>query len=164
MSVGNVRVQINNIRKNMTASFMYYDLNSRINERFLRDILLLQQAYGEFLGNAKAKHQEYWKQISELDNNITDCFAELTAPSHYTRCFSITNLAVGKISEMLSFVETLESTPAEDKVSKAAYDKLLREKEAAEKTAKFLVQYKGLPELHVLIENAKTVGISIDEN
>jgi len=39
----------------------------------------------------------------------------------------------------------------------------LREKKEAENIAKFLVQYRGLPELQTLIEKANSIEIAIDE-
>jgi hypothetical protein len=162
MSAENLKAQIRTIREKMTKPRTYNYMGDLTGE-FFKDINLLQQRYGEFLGNAKAKHQEYLQELSRLDNDITTCFVKLTQVSQTGTIFQILNLAIGRISELMSFVETIESKPPDEQVSKASYDKLLREKEKAENIAEFLVQNKGLPELHRLMEHAKSVGIEIDE-
>lgn len=163
MSAENLRVQIRVIRKNMTESLKYNYIGD-ITDKFFADMNLLQQRYGEFIGKAKGTHQEYLKEISRIDVDITTCFAKLTQLSHYGTIIQIVNLAIGKISELLSFVETIESTPPEDKVPKASYDTVLSEKIVLENTVKLLAQYRGLPELNTLIEHSNTIGLPLDEH
>jgi hypothetical protein len=169
MSAGNIRVQINRIRANMLKYDYYSELNVgtvtyEVTEKFLSDLNLLQQIYGEFVGKAKARHQEYLEELSLVDDGISECFAGLLKSSSSEVCFKLVNLAVGKISELISFVETLDTTPPEEKVSKEAFDKLAKEKEELRKTAEFLVRYKGLPELNTLIDSAKRIGLPVDEH
>jgi len=49
----------------------------------------------------------------------------------------VLNVAIGKISELISLVETIESVPPEEKVSKTSYDKLLAEKDSLQKTGDY---------------------------
>jgi hypothetical protein len=143
----------------MTSTYRYRELT--VGD--LGEINLLQQRYGEFLGNAKARHQEYSKQLSILDDDITTCFAKITQFSSYKTIFQILNIAIGKIAELISFVETIESTPLEEKVTKSAYNKFLAEKESLQKTVEIMVQYKGVPELNKLLETAKNNQLPTDE-
>ena len=135
-----------------------------ITDEFLSDANLLNQIYGEFVGEAKAKHPEYLNELNAINKEVVKYFESLLRSDGAFSCYKMINLASMKISELLSFVDIIEKTPPEDKVSKASYDILLREKEEAEKTAKFLVQYSGLPELHTLIENSKNIKIPVDEH
>ena len=160
MSAKDIRQQIKQIQTNIKDR-MYG--HQRITYLFQSDVNLLQRMYGEYLGTAKARHQEHLKEFSTFDNDVRKYFEQLVELESPLYCFSTINLAIGKISELVSFVEAIESAPAEEKVTRASYIKLLREKEDAERTAKFLVQYTGLPELHTLLEISKNIGIAVDE-
>ena len=164
MSSDKLRNQIQVIQGRMkNPYYSNYEKNSKITAFYQSDANLLQQIYGEYLGNARAKHKEYSKEFSEFDYDIRTCFVKLAQTEYYVSSFGIINLAIGKICELVSFVETIESMPPEDTVPITHYNKLLREKEEAEKTARFLVQHTGLPELRTLMENTNKVGIAIDE-
>ena len=160
MSAKDIKQQIQKIQTNIKGR-MYG--HQRITFLFQSDVNFLQQIYGEYLGTAKAIHQDHLKEFSTFDNDVRKYFEQLVGLESPLYCFSTINLAIGRISELVSFVEAIESAPAEEKVTKASYNKLLREKEDAEKTAEFLVQHAGLPELHALIEISEDIGIAIDE-
>jgi len=86
MSAKRLREQIRTIRTKMTEAYTY-ESSSEVSEEFLSDVNLLQQRYGELLGNAKAKHQEYSKELIRLDNEITTCFVKLSQTSYYLSAF-----------------------------------------------------------------------------
>lgn len=169
MSAGNIRTQINKIREHMDDAFHYSRYSSIqgytiVTERFLRDLNLLQQTYGEYVGNAKAKHLEFNEQISRMDSYITDCLEGMLKSNDSHVCFNLFNLASGRISELISFVDALEKIPPEEKISKKVYDNLLKEKEQIEKTAEFLAKHGSFPEVSDLLESAKCIGLPVNRD
>ena len=145
------------------SSFSTYHSRWEVSSRFLSDVNLLNQLYGLLIGRIKARHLEL-DELRSMDDYITQCFVKLLESADADFSFKLVNIAIGKIFELFSYINVIESIPPEQKVSKASYDKLEREKEELEKTNKFLVKYKGLPELHTLMEESNKSGISIDEN
>jgi len=147
-----------------TNAFAYRNIG-RVSSLFLSDTNQLHQMYGKFVGKAKAEHPDYFNEIASLDNQIIEYFQLLLKAVERTPevCFSLINLASGKISELISFVSTLEAMPPEEKVSRLDYDKLLRERNELKNTVEIMVQYKGLPELNTLMETAKNNSLPLDE-
>lgn len=162
MSAQGVKEQIKTVQNSIASSASTF--YGEITRDFLKKVNLLQESYGAFLGRAKAKHPEYVDEIDNIANEIKTYFEYLTRDSDYKYCFKLVNLAVGKISELLSFVEGLEASPPEKKVSTRVYEKLLRENEIKKRTIETLVRYKGLPELNELLEKARSVKLSTDEH
>jgi DNA mismatch repair ATPase MutS len=166
MSAEKIVKQIELIRQKMGRGSRYdgYSLlYGGVKEEFHSDVNYLLSLYGEFLGTVKARHKEYLNELNKIDDTITDYFQTLLKTSDDETCFKLVNLGSGKISELLSFVNSLEQSPPEEKVSKASYDKLLIEKEDLKRTVEIMVQYKGLPELNNLLETAKDNAIPLDE-
>lgn len=155
------------IRNNMKEQLVYssFSINRtkwEVNSRFLSDVNYLNQVYGTLIGRIKARHLEL-DELRSMDEYITQCFVKLLESADADFSFKLVNIAIGKIFELFSYINIIESTPPEDKVSKASYDKIEREKEELEKTNRFLVQYTGLPELRSLIEKSNSIGVSVDE-
>ncbi|MGD0644313.1 MAG: hypothetical protein ABSA75_05345 [Candidatus Bathyarchaeia archaeon] len=115
----------------------------------------------KFIGKLKATNGQS-KQVQANDTYICDCFEGLLKTNNPEACFKIVKLAIGKISDAISFAETLDRIP-KDVVPKSSFDALLIEKEHFEKTAKFLAQCRGIPELNSLINSSRTIGLLIDE-
>lgn len=166
LSAGDVRVQINRIRDNMEGSHQlhYINFNNNVTNYFLSDVNRLMQVYGEFIGKSKAKYPEYFTELNSINDDVTTCFVNIVGSLTSETCYKLLNLAIGKMSEAISYVEGLESNQSKETVSKAYFDKLLNEKEQLEKTAKLLAQYRGIPEVNSLIEKARGIGLPIDEN
>jgi hypothetical protein len=168
MSANEVKKHIELVQDKMTdyssTTLNFITAQSEITPRFLSYVNLLLQKYGEFVGEAKAKHFDYLEEIGELDEEIKLYFGQLTMSSEANYSFKLVNLAIGKISEVLSFISGLEGRPPEEKISRQVYEKLVREKDDLEKVVKILVTYKGLPELGELLEKARNIRLMIDEN
>lgn len=169
MSAGNIRTQINQLREHMTGSFLYSRYSSAagcfiVTENFFKDLNQLQQTYGEYLGKAKANHSEFNEQLTKMDDYINECLQGMLESTHANICFNLLNLAVGKISELVSFVDTLETIPPEEKVPKKAYANLLKEKEQLEKTAEFLVKHSNFQGVSDLLEKAKGIGLPVNRD
>lgn len=163
MSAEELKKQMKQIQEEMNE-YGHYIENYKLTTLFLKDTNQLNQIYGEFVGKAKAQHQEHNNQITSLDNQIIEYFQLiLKAIEHPEVGFTLINLASGKISELISFINTLDTMPPQEKISKSSYDKLLREKEELKKTIEIMVQYKGLPELNTLMETAKNNSLPLDE-
>jgi hypothetical protein len=162
MSAKDVREQIKVIQTKMDGSD-YYNVYDEIRPKFLSDVNLLQQKYGIFLGNVKARHSDYFDKLDAMDRIIGEYFVALIRSSDYRDCFKLVNLASGKISELVSFVEALETIPPQEKVSKESYDKLVSQNKELNKTIEIMVKYKGLPELNELLENARNIELPTDE-
>lgn len=165
MSAEEIIKQIRLIRQKMARGVHYdgYSSFGSVTADFHSDVNYLLSLYGEFLGTAKAKHNEYLNELNKMDNIITEYFQALLSVSEDEHCFKLVNLGSGKISELLSFVNSLEKSPTEEKVSKVSYDKLVIEKEELRRTVEIMVQYKGLPELNNLLETAKNNALPLDE-
>jgi len=167
MSVAEVREQIKIVQKSITDSqsiTFRAGLGYIVAYEFLKKVNRLLECYGSFLGKAKAKYSDYLEEIENYDEEIKAYFEHMTKSSETNYCFKLVNLAIGKISELLSFVEGLEASPPRKKVSKRIYQKLLRENEANKRMIETLVKYKGLPELNELLEKARGVKIPTDEH
>lgn len=168
MSAGVVRYQIKEVQKLITDS-RSTSFNMRTSQLlttayFLGGVNLLLQEYGEFIGKAKAKHSDYLEQINKIDGKIRQYFEYLMKTSEADYSFKLVTLGIGKISELVSFVEGLDKISQEQKVSKLAYEKMAREKEALEKAIEIMAKFGGRPELNELLENARDVGLPTDEN
>lgn len=161
MSAEEVRKQIKNVQQSI--SYRSTTLGE-INYSFLRQVNLLQDSYGAFLGKAKAQFPEYIKEINNISDEIKTYFEYMTRSSNADYCFKLANLAIGKISELLLFIEGLRASPPERKISKRAYEQLVKESEANRRALEILVKYKGLPELNELLEKARNVKLPIDEH
>lgn len=166
MSAGAVRYQINKVQSAMKGSesshLRYGDRVRTVTEHFLHDISVLHEKYGEFVGKAKASHPEYLQRISEMSKVVREYYEHLTETPQSDYCFKLVGLVIGKISETLTFVEGLEAQPPEKKVSRSAYEKLVREKDDLRRTIEIMVKYKGLPELNELLETARKVKLPTD--
>lgn len=134
-----------------------------VTNRFLSHVNLLHQTYGTFVGRAKAKHSES-EELKAMDDDITQCFVESLKSASMDYSFKLVNIAIGKMLELLTFIETLEATPPENKVPKASFDKVVKEKDELKKTIEIMVQYKGLPELNSLLETARNYTLPADEH
>jgi len=168
MSAGEVRYQIGQVQKLITDSksrtFSTAVGKNVITTHFLSGFNLLLQKYGEFIGKAKAKHSDHLEQINEIDGEIKEYFDYLVRTSEAYYSFKLMTLGIRKISEIVSFIEGLETIPPEKKVSRIAYEKMAREKEALEKAIEIMAKFGGRPELNKLLENARDVGLPTDEN
>jgi hypothetical protein len=103
-------------------------------------------------------------QITSLDNQIIEYFQFISKFIEKPEIgFTLINLASGKISELISFISTIDTMPPVEKVSKSSYDKILSERDELKKTVEIMVQYKGLPELNTLMETAKNNSLPLDE-
>jgi hypothetical protein len=125
MSAEAISKQIGLIRRRMSEGTFYerYSTSSgTVRDEFHSDVNYLLNLYGEFLGSAKARHTEYLSELNNMDSAITDYFTALLRVSEDETCFKLVNLSSGKISELLSFVNSLEKSPPEERVSKASYD------------------------------------------
>jgi hypothetical protein len=166
MPAVNLEQLISTIRSKMTQYNVYkkYKMyeGEQITEQFLRDVNMLQEQYGKYIGKAKATNKGD-KELEEFDTYITGCFEGLLKTSRADPCFQLLNLAIGKISQVISYVQTLESLP-KNVVSKTLLDQVTLEKEHFEKTAKFLAEYRGLPELNSLIISSRNIGLLVDDN
>jgi hypothetical protein len=163
MSEKNIRDQIALIRDNMGDGITYDSNIGSIGEKFFEDVNELQEMYGSFIGKAKINHQDYSEELQAMNNEISVFFMTLCKVSDIDSSFKLINLAVGKISELLSFVEALEASPPKKNVSHASFDKVSRERDELKKVVEVMVQYKGLPELNNLLESAKNVSLPLDE-
>jgi hypothetical protein len=139
----------------------YWDA-SEITEKFLQDVSLLQQQYGAYIGEVRAKHSDYWEELNKFDQRIEECFAALVRTSNHKDCFKVVNVAMQIISQVVSFGETLEALPEGQKVTKQAYEKVLDENKALNKAIE-IVRSVGHPELNSLLEKARRVGLETDE-
>ena len=167
MSTEEVRGQINKVQNEMTSlssTTVRYGEGVVITEHFLQQVSLLLSKYGTLVGNAKATYPEYLEEIDQIDEIIRGYLEYLMKSRQSDHCFKLVNLAVGKISEFVSFVERLKAIPPKEKVSRVAYEKAVRENETLRKTIEIMVKYKGLPELNDLLETARNSGLSTDEN
>ena len=163
MSEKTIRGQIALIRDKIGDGFAYGSVTGRIKDKFFEDVNELQEMYGSFIRRAKINHQDYSEKLEAINNEISVCFMTLCKVSDRDSSFTLINLAVGKISELLSFVETLEASPPEKNVSQASFDKVSKERDELKKVVEVMVQYKGLPELNNLLETAKNVSLPLDE-
>lgn len=161
MSAQQVREQI----KKVQQSIGYRSTSlGEIRLSFLQQVNYLQESYGALAGKAKAHHPEYITDINNICKEIETYFEYMTKSTNADYCFKLVNLAIAKISELLAFVEGLEASPFEKKVSRRAYEKLARENEVSKRALEMLVKYKGLPELNELLENARNVKLPTDEH
>jgi len=103
------------------------------------------------------------QEIVDYDVYISKCFEGLLETSMADKCFQFTNLAIGKISQLIAYTQTLEALP-KDVVPKALFDQAVIEKEQIEKTAKFLAMCGNMPEINSLIENGCKIGLPIDKH
>ena len=138
--------------------------NSYLDDDFLSSLNQLSLVYGEFIGQAKGQHPYELNQLSLLDSQIVEYLQlVIKVTDESSKAFMLVNLASGKISELISYVSALNTKPPQETVSKNLYDALFREKEDLKKTIGIMVQYKGLPELNTLMENAKNNSLPLDE-
>lgn len=161
MSANEVRNQIEVVRKSMTH-FSSFSLGQITND-FLSRVNLLQQKYGAFLGQAKSEHLGYSQELDELAESIETYFALMAKDSDSHFCFKLVNMAIGKISEMVSFVEGLNESK-DNVIAKSAFDDVIKKNEALKQTLEFMVRFKGLPELNELLETAKNSKLDVDEH
>jgi len=162
MSATEVRNQIEKTRKSMTDAWST-DYSGQITSKFISQVNLLQNLYGTFLGKAKSKHLGYSKELEEIAESIETYFGCLVKTSDYKICFQLVNMAIGKISELISFVEGLDESK-DNVVAKSAFDNAIKEKETLKHTLEFMVRFKGLPELNELLETAKNSRLDVDEH
>jgi hypothetical protein len=131
---------------------------------FYRDLNELQQIYGNFIGKAKATYPNENNYLTTLDTEIIDYLTTIANVYNVPKkAFSLLNLASGRISELIAYVNTLASRPPIETIPKSVYAKALNEKEELRKTIDIMVQYKGLPELNTLMESAKNHSLPLDE-
>lgn len=163
MSAENLRKQMQKIQDEMDDDYHYIEYTT-LTPLFLKDTNQLHQIYGEFVGKAKAIHPEERNQITSLDNEITQYFNLINKfIDEPKRGLTLISSASGKISELISYINALESKPPQENVSKSSYDKLLNQRNELKKTIEIMVQYKGLPELNTLMETAKNHSLPLDE-
>jgi hypothetical protein len=163
MSIAEIMDQMQLIRSRMVQPSTY-SLFGQTTNIYLKDVNMLQEMYGIYIGKARAKYQEYSTQLSSMDKVITEYFQDFARTLNPEDSLKKIGLAIQKISEFLSFVNTLDTLPAEEKVPKASYDKLLSERNILQKTVEIMVQYKGLPELNTLLETARNNALPLDEH
>jgi hypothetical protein len=163
MSATEVRDEIRKVQLSMIGDFSHYSVGD-VTASFLGSVNLLHQKFGEFVGKAKAKHPEYVDQIDALDSKVGYYFEYLTKSSFYASSFKLVNLAIGKICELLSFIDTIETIPLSETISRKAYDELAEENAALRKTIKVMANFELLPEINELLENARSIELPIDEN
>jgi len=158
MSASEVKKRIEKLQSEMDSCghFTY------VADDVIMGVNYLLDAYGKFLGEAKAKHRDYLEELEVLDRQAEVYFASLIKGTSSRFCHSVIALGVRKISEVLSFVERLNAV-SEEKVSKRLYKKLRKENEANKKVIEILSRVRGIPELNELLEKARGVGIEIDE-
>ena len=161
MPASAVREQIKKLQKQMDESRRGHGYS--VSRCVILEVNNLLDAYGTFLGEAKARHRDYLEELEDLDNHVEAYFVSFAKHTDAGFCHSVIALAVQKISELLSFVEKLDSIP-EEKVSRKLYEKLLEENKANEKVIEILSKVRGIPELNELLEKSKRVGIEIDES
>jgi len=167
MSAAEVREQIKIVQESITSVYSTtyrIGLGIIVTYYFLEKVNLLLESYGAFLGKAKAKHSDYLEEIGNIDKEIKTYFEHMTKSSESNFCLKLVNLGIGKISELLSFIEELDASTPEKKVSKRTYEKLLKENEVNKRMIETLVKYKGLPELNQLLEKARKVKLPTDEH
>ena len=117
MSAEEVRKQIREVQSKMTRSsstWIQFGGKQEITKFFLQEVSLLQDRYGDFMGKTKARHLDYLEELSEMDETIRHYFEYLPKSAESDYCFKLVNLAIGKISELLSFVEELEDLPPQE--------------------------------------------------
>ena len=100
MSANEIVKQIALIRGKISSGI--YDYLREIRTPFLVDVNRLQEIYGTFVGRAKAKHREYTKELSDMDNAISECFQVMLKTSKADACFKLLNLAVKPCQKFLS--------------------------------------------------------------
>lgn len=113
MSEKTIRSQIALIRDKIGDGFAYGSVTGRIKDKFFEDVNELQEMCGSFIRRAKINHQDYSEKLEAMNIEISVCFMTLCQVSDRDSSFILINLAVGKISELLSFVETLEASSHE---------------------------------------------------
>lgn len=115
MSAKEVKGQIVRVQESMTDSysttFEMITSQTEITPKFLKGVSVLLEKFGQFVGEAKAKHSDYLEEISNMEERIREYFEYLTKSSNSKYCFKLVNLGIGKMSELLSFVEGLEASP-----------------------------------------------------
>jgi hypothetical protein len=161
MSASDVRERIKELQRAMNSAFARRGVT--VSSMVIREVNSLLEAYGDFLGKAKARHRGHLEDLKELDDQVEAYFVSFAENSDSGFCHSVVALGVRKISEILSFVEKLDAVP-EEGVPKGLYEKLLEENEANKKVIEILSRVKGIPELNELLEKARKVGIEIDES
>jgi len=162
MTENSLEGQIRSIQLGMTTAYIFAK-SGVLPTTFMGQITLLQRLYGEYLGRAKAENPELSSELTAMDKVITEYFQDFARAFNPEDCLKKISIAIGKISELVSFVETSKSNPPKLNVSKEAYDALLREKKEMEKTAEFLFKHGNFPEVSALLETAKDIGLPVDE-
>jgi hypothetical protein len=168
MSISDIRKHMKQIQEGMGHAYSYYshsvyDGANEVTEGFLSQINLLLQSYGDIVGKARARHPDWVDQLDSLDKEIRKCFGATTQTSNTDYCYKVVNLAMAKISELLSFVEELDTVSPERERSLKVHGKLMLENKELKKAVEIMVKYKGLPELNQLLEEAQDVGLCTDE-
>ena len=130
MTVEEIRAQIKRIQ-NLIDDYDSYSFDRilgdyRVTPKFMNAVSLLFSKYGSFVGEVKAKYPEYLEEIEKIDKLIGSYFEYLTRSSKRDYSFKLVTLAIGKISELISLIETIETHPPKEKVSKAAYERLIK--------------------------------------
>lgn len=164
MSAEDLRKQMKKIQESMRNPYNSNYANAGlVLPGFLSDVNLLQQLYGEYIGEAKAHNPHYIDELNNLNKETKGYFERLLESNRSDSGFKLINLASSNISQLLSFVDTLKRNPPSESIPKSSYEKLFVEKEELRKTIEIMVQYKGLPELNCLMETAKNNSLPLDE-
>jgi len=168
MSLEEVEKQIKTIQDtiNVKQSIIFSNLSKQteITPFFLNKVSILLESYGQFVGNAKAKHYTYLDDINNIDGIARGYFEDLMTSHNAKTCFKLVSLGVGKISELLQFVKGIELSKPAESIPKAKYEKLVKEDEINKGIIETLIKYKGLPELNELLESARDVKLPVDEH